>query len=249
MHLRVYTVELIFSEENFVLSKTLSQYKCDRRKLRHAKTHFFSENSCMDDDGGDGLGSRLRWKALQNETLYVEVSGVRAAIGDYRFLLTESSDDHGNNASTATGIELGSIVEGVFDSDIDIDWFRFAAPASGVYRAAVDHGALIITTSPDGQSLKPPSPVASLEAMAGEEVYVRVDGTHAAKRPYALTLHSLVDEHGDSVDDATANYFRADGAGVLLEKLDGVIAQLVQVLPVDRFIELTVDLIGLVLDK
>ena len=48
-------------------------------------------------------------------------------------------DDHGDSVSGATGIAVGEVVEGTYDHELDIDYFRFSAEKGRTYHFTVEH--------------------------------------------------------------------------------------------------------------
>ena len=59
---------------------------------------------------------------------------------------TNSSDDHGDEASAATAIAVGEVVEGSLDYALDFDYFQFPAKEFQKYRISVNHESLAFTS-------------------------------------------------------------------------------------------------------
>ena len=91
--------------------------------------------------GRFGLHS-LYWKASENGSNFIEVSSLDGDSGDYSFSVIETvppKDDHGDDASTATSVEIGEITEGTMDNFADSDFFRFEAEEGHVYNILLNH--------------------------------------------------------------------------------------------------------------
>ena len=86
------------------------------------------------DDSGDGLNFRIEG-TLNAWTYFLRVQSYKnATTGSYVLNLRSlgsDGDDHGDDLSSATHVELPSETAGVLDSDDDEDWFRFEVSAGG----------------------------------------------------------------------------------------------------------------------
>ena len=186
------------------------------------------------DDYGDSPASRVLWEAPASGDYYlvVEASGFDADVGTYTLTVSHSTivDDHGNDIDDATVAAVGVDVEGVIDYPGDYDYFRFTAEEGQIYQIDVDLGSLpdslLALLGPDGWELAYnddhgdswASRVVWLARESG--VYylvVESSGFDADVGTYTLTVsHStIVDDHGDDVDDATAIRVGADVQGSL----------------------------------
>lgn len=88
-----------------------------------------------DDDGGEGLASRINWVANGQGTFYVMVSHFsQAGTGSYYIRVT-AFDDHCNTATYCATylIPNDNPTQGSFEIDGDEDWFRFHAAAGVNY--------------------------------------------------------------------------------------------------------------------
>ena len=126
-------------------------------------------------------------------------------------------DDHGNDIGDATAIRVGTEVRGAVDYDDDIDFFRFQAERGQSYQIDVALGSLddsiVELYDADGSLLDSNDDDGDTyasrlywEAPSSGERYVLVWGTDTSSRgTYTLTVsHStIVDDHGDDIDDAT----------------------------------------------
>jgi hypothetical protein len=79
----------------------------------------------------------VRWRAEEGAEYVVAVFG---ATGSYVVSVSPGAgtgaagrDDHGNDAGTATPVEVGDIVDGTIESAGDEDWFAFEAEAGVAY--------------------------------------------------------------------------------------------------------------------
>ena len=138
-------------------------------------------------------------------------------------------DDHGNDIDDATVAAVGADVEGAIGYLGDTDYFRFTAEEGQFYQIDVDLGSLpdsvLVLLGPDGWELAynddygdSPASRVLWEAPASGDYYLVVEANGSADvGNYTLTVsHStIVDDHGDGVDDATAIRVGADVQGAL----------------------------------
>ena len=138
-------------------------------------------------------------------------------------------DDHGNDIDDATVAAVGVDVEGVIDYPGDYDYFRFTAEEGQLYQIDVALGSLpdslLALLGPDGWELAYnddhgdswASRVVWLAPESGVYYLVVESSGFADVGTYTLTVsHStIVDDHGDDVDDTTAIRLGADVQGAL----------------------------------
>ena len=140
----------------------------------------------------------------------------------------EVPDDHGNDIDDATAIRVGADVEGVIDYQGDSDYFRFTAEEGQFYQVDVALGSLpdsvLTLLGPDrwelaynddyGDSL---ASRVVWEAPASGDYYLAVASAGFDAGSYTLTVsHStIVDDHGNDIDDATAIRVGADVRGAM----------------------------------
>ncbi len=178
--------------------------------------------------------SRIFWEAPASGDYYlvVEASGFDADVGTYRLTVSHSTivDDHGNVIDDATVAAVGVDVEGAIDYLGDYDYFRFTAEEGQIYQIDVALGSLpdslLALLNPDGWELKyndshgdsRTSRVVWL-APGSEDYYlvVKASGFVTNVGTYTLTVsHStIVDDHGNDIDDATVAAVGADVEGAL----------------------------------
>ena len=139
---------------------------------------------------------------------------------DIRPPVPEGIDDHGNSPATATEIPLGDSVDGVVDSWLDSDYFRFQAEEGRLYDIVASdevpsNGAYGITTTllgPDG--ITPESIIAGSsswlggtefvwQASASGTYYLVVESGHQGMDVYTLAIVVQPDDHGNSPETAT----------------------------------------------
>ena len=140
--------------------------------------------------------------------------------GPYVYPETNSSDDHGDEATAATAIAVGEVMEGVLDYALDFDYFRFQAQEGQKYRMNVDHETLHLTSvtlyAPDGLTQElgkwkfrrrvSSGPQILWVAPRSGEYYFAVQNFGGKTGPYtlAITTADEVDDHGDRPANATA---------------------------------------------
>ena len=138
-------------------------------------------------------------------------------------------DDHGNDTDDATVAAVGADVEGAIDYLGDTDYFRFTAEEGQLYQIDVDLGSLpdsvLVLLGPDGWELAYnddygdswASRVVWLARESGDYYLVVEANGSADVGSYTLTVsHStIVDDHGNDIDDATVAAVGADVQGTL----------------------------------
>ena len=190
------------------------------------------------DDYEDSLASRIIWEAPESGDYYLVVNGgVRNdQVGSYTLTVSHSTvvDDHGDDIDDATAAAVGADIEGVIDYEGDSDYFRFTAEEGLLYQIDVTLGTL--TDSVLTQYLEMVGPkqwsvetnddyedsLASRiiwEAPESGDYYLVVNGgvRYDQVGSYTLTVsHStVVDDHGNDIDDATVAAVGADVRGAL----------------------------------
>lgn len=186
------------------------------------------------DDWQDELASVIVWTAEESETLYAKVRGYNNAQGTYSLTITEADgtlvdDDHGNDASTSTPIELGSSTPGSIGNN-DTDWFQLTVDPDSRLELQVDLGTLddsvlelrdsegvLITEDDDGGSGLGSRIVYSFAE--GGTYYAVVEPYFNEQGSYTLTVNDAgpapEDLHGDTPETATPLAFE--------ESIDGYI--------------------------
>ena len=140
----------------------------------------------------------------------------------------DATDDHGNDIDDATVAAVGADVEGVIDYQGDSDYFRFTAEEGQFYQADVALGTLpdsvLTLLGPDrwelaynddhGDSL---ASRVVWEAPESGDYYLVVEAAGFDAGSYTLTVsHStIVDDHGNDIDDATVAAVGADVEGAV----------------------------------
>ena len=176
----------------------------------------------FDSDGYYSFDSGLYWTAPSSGEHYVSVEGY-GGIGTYTLTVSLIIDDHGNSEREATAIRVGADVRGALDYDGDIDFFRFQAEEGRSYPIDMALGTLDDSTvslfDSDGQYAGSyyydrNTPGLSWEAPSSGEHYVSVEG-YGGIGTYTLTVSLIIDDHGNSVGDATAIRVGAEVGGEL----------------------------------
>ena len=171
------------------------------------------------DDHGDSQASRIVWRAPDAGEYFLVVGGWSDAVGSYTLTVSPSTlvDDHGDDIDSATAASVGVAVEGVIDYEGDVDFFRFTAEAGQLYQIDVSLGTLpdsdLELQRSDGWRLASnddhgDSQASRIfwEAPDAGEYFLVVGGWSDAVGSYTLTVSpsTLVDDHGDDIDSATA---------------------------------------------
>ena len=188
----------------------------------------------FNDDYGDSLASRIFWEAPESGAYYLEVRGYD--VGSYTLTVSLPTDDiddgtivddHGDDIYDATVAPVGVDVEGVINYEYDSDYFRFTAEEGRLYQIDVSLGTLensavylydgdgwfLYHNDDHGDSLA--SRIFWLAPASGD-YYLEVLG-HDGAGSYTLTIsHStIVDDHGNDVEEATVVEVAVDVEGVI----------------------------------
>ena len=173
----------------------------------------------FNNDFEDSRASRITWEALESGDYYVQVfAGWRSSTGagsyTLRVTLSDIMDDHGNSVEGATAIPVGVATGGVIDYEGDGDYFRFAADAGQLYQIDVELGTLgdsmVEVLNSDGWTLAHDNEFGDSssriiwEAPEPGDYYVAVAGYGAGSYTLTVSLSAIVDDHGNSIDGATA---------------------------------------------
>ena len=128
----------------------------------------------------------ISWEAPDSQDYYVVVRAEPPAAGSYALYVSQVVDDHGNDLDGASEAQLGRTIGGRIDSQVDADYFVFAAEEGRNYEIVgqlislevspnVDlidsDGGLMASTSFKGGVKYPPI---RWQAPASGDYYVRV---------------------------------------------------------------------------
>ncbi|MCY4527414.1 MAG: hypothetical protein OXD46_00055 [Chloroflexi bacterium] len=145
--------------------------------------------------------------------LYLSLHG-----GPYQDPEADRADDHGDEASTASDIQVRDVVEGALDYMWDFDYFRFQAEEGPAYWINVTHDTLrsssISVYGRDGQTEQrwmlrergSNGPRMLWETQNSGEHYFAVQNFGGKTGQYTFTITPLVstqDDHGDTPATAT----------------------------------------------
>ena len=85
------------------------------------------------DDGGQGLNSRLIFTATASETHYIS-AGAYSGVGTYTLAVTKNTDDFSPDTGTSGTVAVGGTATGEIDFPDDHDWFAVTLEAGKTYR-------------------------------------------------------------------------------------------------------------------
>ena len=178
------------------------------------------------DDHGNSPASRIFWEAPESGDYYLVVGGYGA--GSYTLTVSHSTivDDYGNEIDDATVAAVGVDVEGVIDYEGDLDYFRFTAEEGQLYQIGVSLGTLpdsyLELLDSDDWSLaynddhgNSPASRIFWEAPASGDYYLLVGGYGAGSYTLTVSHSTIVDDHGNEIDDATVAAVGVDVEGVI----------------------------------
>ena len=166
----------------------------------------------------------IAWVALSSEYIYIAI-GEDGTYGSYT--LTVAPDDHGHDPSTATSIAIAESVEFTLYGN-DTDYLRFQAEAGQDYHVYIE--SLTSVWGGPRVAIHDSSGLELSSFGLDEEIIVESPGSGdyyiaATMEPegfggFTLVVFSSEDDHGDSVEDATAVEFGEPVRGVLYPEDD-----------------------------
>ena len=175
------------------------------------------------DDSGEGTNFRFV-EDVSAGTYFVRVTGSRDATGTYTLhvaLETDEvgvADDHGDTADAATAVRVPSSTSGRLETSGDEDYFRIVLdePGSLTVRTTGSTNTSGELTRENGTQVDDDedsgdgSNFRIVEDVPAGTYYIRVSGDRGATGNYTLRVAfepdevGMVDDHGDTADDATA---------------------------------------------
>ena len=187
----------------------------------------------FNDDYGDSWASRIFWEAPESGDYYLEVQGY--GVGSYTLTVSLPTDDiddgtivddHGDDIYDATVAPVGVDVEGVINYEYDSDYFRFTAEEGRLYQIDVSLGTLenSIVYLHDGYGSfravndDHEDSLASRifwVAPASVDYYIEVLGYGAGSYTLTISHSTIVDDHGNDVEEATVVEVAVDVEGVI----------------------------------
>ena len=180
------------------------------------------------DDYENSLASRIIWEAPESGDYYLRLNGgVRYdQVGSYTLTVSNIDDDHGDDIDDATAAAVGADIEGVIDYEGDSDYFRFTAEEGLLYQIDVALGSLddsiVALYDSDGLFLDSNDDYSGStasrllwQASSSGELYVAVAAYGSGTYTLTVSFSTIVDDHGDDIDDATAAAVGADIEGVI----------------------------------
>ena len=167
------------------------------------------------DDQIDSLASRIVWRASASGSHYVQVAGYGS--GSYTLTVSVSDlvDDHGDSAADATAVAAGEAIPSALEYAEDSDYFSFEAEQGQLYQIDVSldtlEDSVIALYDADGWELAFSDDYADSlasrivwRASASGLHYVQVSGYGSGSYTLTVSVSDIVDDHGDSIADATA---------------------------------------------
>ena len=88
----------------------------------------------VDNDGGDGLNSRVEFLARESGAYFISVGAVGADTGSYRVSVEALTDDHPAAPDTGAVVKVGGSATGEIEALGDTDWFAVPLVAGRHYR-------------------------------------------------------------------------------------------------------------------
>lgn len=116
------------------------------------------------------------------------------------------ADDHGNDPQAATEVNLPTLIEGRFDAEDDVDWFRVRVPAGTMLHLtsfqlpSVEAQVVVTSISNDYQNLPL---IWGAETTENQEVVFGLRSKNRVVGNYAARLAIFPDDYGSSPETAT----------------------------------------------
>ena len=169
-----------------------------------------------------GRSSELSWRSYKDEEVFLVVSSHRQATGGYQLRVTPVDDDHVDSANAATTINIGSTLSGDIEHVGDADYFRITAEAGASYVAQTHQNGTSARPLPDSTLTVYDSDGMSIVAYDNNlgadrrsrvkwtaedngDYFVAVRGYPGLENTghYQISVTSIEDDHGDSMETAS----------------------------------------------
>ncbi len=166
---------------------------------------------------------RILWVAPSQGDYYISLEfRHRHSLGSYTLRvvpITNTLDDHGDGATSATGLSVGETVGGALDYEYDLDYFKFTAEEGQGYRVNIDYGTVrylsldlyasdSFTPEPLDKYTQADRDGHGLLWMAREAgtYHLEVKSLFGHTGEYTITVAAIVvgpDDHGNDSENAT----------------------------------------------
>ena len=188
----------------------------------------FTELTLYDTDGSTQLeqdsftDATIVWVAPSSSTYYLSVEDVFSDIGGYELSATLLTDDHGDDAVSATLLSSFPVsISGSIEVAGDQDWFRFTATAGTKFEFSVpvhDEPTDLILYDTDGTTQlerdRSTDPTIVWTAPTNGTYYLAVGNSFTTRfSNYELSVAVIADDHGGNAALATAITFPANILG------------------------------------
>ena len=143
--------------------------------------------------------------------------------GPYAYPVINPSDDHGDDADTATEVTVGEVAKGRLDYHFDFDYFKFRAEEGQRYLINVNHETLrsssLLLYGPDGQTREryldrarvSSGPQIRWIPPSSGDYYFAVQNFGGKSGSYTATITSVAPIPDDHGDDAASRYRHIGG--------------------------------------
>jgi hypothetical protein len=158
--------------------------------------------------GSQNSQMKVYYKFEADKIYCVSVKGSYNTTGNYNVKLRRLIDDHGNNFSTATEVQVESEIQGIISNTGDIDLFSFVTSEPGyyiidakgpTYGYLYDSDQNIISTDLIGEGYFYMPITVNLDG--NKQYYIRIAG-NVYERPYNLSVKLIDDDYGNGISDA-----------------------------------------------
>ena len=167
--------------------------------------------------------ARFMWHATESGEHYLAVSSPEGNVGNYRITLssvTPGGDDHGEDHSTATPVQIGQVVVGSLDNPADTDYFSFQTEKDQIYTILFDHqdsfyqpvailasdGVTVLHEYQPSGGYDSSGTLIPWVAPDTDRYFVKYDSPDGDTGDYTLAIirgGELQDDYGDTLESAT----------------------------------------------
>ena len=135
-------------------------------------------------------GSFIPWVAPESNDYYILFHSPDGDTGDYNLLLLSGGrgDDHADESTASTSLELGLSVDGMLDHENDFDYFVFPARANSRYEVSVDY---------EESSFEAPEPDPRVSLFGPDDINTETHFTASSQRQSGKYVQWQAQESGN----------------------------------------------------
>ena len=170
--------------------------------------------------------SYIQWKASESGDYYIVVRGAEDShVGSYTLTIHRTVDDHADSSDGATTIQVGATDRGIMDHAADVDYFRFTAEENLTYQIELAPDSIdsccwsYDLSNVEGLVRYMVTEPLIWQAEESGDYYIGVEASYA-DGGYTLTVTELVDDHANTLAEATPIVVGMPVEGVIDSEVD-----------------------------